>query len=306
MKMQNRTFLTLCGATLMLACGSPPISPELRTARDAYAEAQESPAAELAPADLDSARQALDRAEQAFSKDHKSPEVKDYSYIAERAAQYAVVAGLIEKERLERKDLKKKLEKLERDRANMTREELDAARAEIEKKRAEIADKNREIADQAEDLNKTAAQLAEERKMRQATEAKLSAAITSLKEIGNIKEEKRGVVITLSGSVLFATGKHELLPIAKEKLDEVAKALNDQGFKKIIVEGHTDSRGSDSTNETLSLKRAESVRTHLVSKGVPSDKIVATGLGETRPVAPNDTPEGRANNRRVELVVTPE
>lgn len=306
MKMQNRTFLTLCGATLMLACGSPPISPELRTARDAYAEAQESPAAELAPADLDSARQALERAEQAFSKDHKSEEVKDYSYLAERAAQYAVAAGLIEKERLERKALKKKLEKLEKDRANMTQEELDAARAEIEKKRAEIADKNREIADQAEDLNKTAAQLAEERKLRLDTEARLTAAITSLKEIGNIKEEKRGVVITLSGAVLFATGKYELLAIAKEKLDEVAKALNDQGFKKIVVEGHTDSRGSESNNETLSLKRAESVRTHLVSKGVPGDKIIATGLGESRPIAPNDTSEGRANNRRVELIVTPE
>jgi outer membrane protein OmpA-like peptidoglycan-associated protein len=86
----------------------------------------------------------------------------------------------------------------------------------------------------------------------------------------------------------------------------VAKALNDQGFKRIVVEGHTDSRGSDSANEKLSLKRAESVRTHLVSKGVPSDKIVATGLGESRPIASNDSPEGRANNRRVELVVTPE
>src|SRR5690606_12745666 len=170
----------------------------------------------------------------------------------------------------------------------------------------ELAEKKRLLAEQAEDLNKTEAQLAEERKMRQATEAKLSAAITSLKEIGNIKEEKRGVVITLSGSVLFATGEFELLPIAKDKLDEVAKALNDQGFKRIVVEGHTDSRGGDAANETLSLKRAESVRTYMVSKGIPSDKIIATGLGEARPIASNDTPDGRANHRRVELILTPE
>src|SRR5690606_20166035 len=137
-------------------------------------------------------------------------------------------------------------------------------------------------------------------------EKKLSSALSSLKEIGDIKEEKRGVVITLSGSVLFASGKHELLPIAKDRLDEVAKALADQGYKKIVVEGHTDSVGAESVNEALSLKRANSVREHLVSKGIEGAKITAVGLGESRPVAPNDTPEGRANNRRVELVVTPE
>ena len=62
-------------------------------------------------------------------------------------------------------------------------------------------------------------------------------------DLGKIemRQEKRGVVITLDGSVLFASGKHELLPIARQRLDQVAKALKDQGFKKIVVEGHTDS-----------------------------------------------------------------
>jgi outer membrane protein OmpA-like peptidoglycan-associated protein len=129
--------------------------------------------------------------------------------------------------------------------------------------------------------------------------------MASLKEIGKVNEESRGMVITLSGSVLFATGKSDLLPIAKEKLNDVAKALKDQGFKEIIVEGHTDSRGSAQANQELSLKRAESVRTHLVGQGIPSDKIRATGLGSDRPVADNKSEEGRANNRRVEIVVTP-
>lgn len=300
-KMKNTTTTSalLLAALSSVACGSPPISPELRTARDAYAEAAKGPASELAPADLDSARQALDRAEQAFKKDHKSDATRDYSYIALRSAEMATTMGLIEQEKRERKELKEKLEKLEKSRANMTKEELEAARAELARKKAQIAE-------QQEDLNKTAAQLEEERKLRVEAEKKLTAALTSLKEIGDIKEEKRGVVITLSGAVLFASGKHELLPIAKEKLNEVAKALNDQGYKKIIVEGHTDSRGTESNNETLSLKRADAVRAHLVSQGVESGKISATGLGESRPVASNDTPEGRANNRRVELIVTPE
>jgi len=286
-------------ALLSTACGSPPISPELRTARDAYEEAAKGPASELAPADLDNARQALDRAEEAFRKNHKSQATKDYAYLAQRSAEMADIAGQIEQEKRARKDLKQKLEELEKRRANMTREELEAAKA-------ELAEKQRKIEGQAEDLNKTAAQLEEERKLRAAAEKRLSAALTSLKEIGDIKEEKRGVVITLSGSVLFASGKHELLPIAKDRLDEVAKALADQGYKKIVVEGHTDSVGAESVNEALSLKRANSVREHLVSKGIEGAKITAVGLGESRPVAPNDTPEGRANNRRVELVVTPE
>lgn len=290
----------LIGSALSLsACGSPPISPELRTARDAYQEATQGPAAELAPADLEHARQALDNAEVAFDKDHKSDAVKDYSYIALRTAQMAAIAGLIEQEKREREELERKLEKLEKNRANMTREELEQART-------ELAEKQRKLREQQEDLNKTEAQLAEERKLRQEAEKKLSAALTSLKEIGDIKEEKRGVVITLSGAVLFASGKYELLPIAKEKLNEVATALKDQGYKRIVVEGHTDSKGSESTNEELSLKRANSVRSHLISQGIEASKITAVGLGESRPLASNDTPEGRANNRRVELIVTPE
>lgn len=292
MSSHTLTTLTLGAALLSVACGSPPISPELRTARDAYTVATKSPAADLAPADLDSARQALDRAEQAFKKDHKSEETKSYSYIAERSAQLAMISGLIEQEKRERKELQAKLEKLEQSRANMTREQLEAARAELEKKEGQ--------------LNKTAAELEAERNMRVAAEKKLSAALASLSEIGNIKEEKRGVVITLSGSVLFASGKYQLLEIAKEKLKDVAVALKDQGYKKIVVEGHTDSAGSEATNEALSLKRANAVREHLISHGIEASKITAVGKGESTPVATNDTPDGRANNRRVELVVTPE
>jgi outer membrane protein OmpA-like peptidoglycan-associated protein len=296
---RQMTALALAPALLAVACSKPPISPELRTARDAYTVASKGPASELAPADLDSAKQALDRAEQAFKADHKSDETKAYSYIAQRTAELAEVSGQIEEKKRERKQLQEKLEKLEKTRASMTREELDAARAELEKKKDQLAA-------QTEDLNKTAAELEAERKMRAAAEKKLSAALASLSEIGNIKEEKRGVVITLSGSVLFASGKFQLLPIAKEKLNEVATALKDQGYKKIIVEGHTDSAGTEENNESLSLKRANAVREHLVGQGMDAAKISAVGKGESTPVATNDTPDGRANNRRVEIVDTPE
>ena len=115
----------------------------------------------------------------------------------------------------------------------------------------------------------------------------------------------RGVVITLSGAVLFASGKSELLAIAKEKLNEVHKVLKDQGSPKLRIEGHTDSVGSAEENKKLSLARAESVKSHLVSQGYPADRIKAVGLGPDKPVADNTSAEGRANNRRVEMIVNP-
>jgi hypothetical protein len=70
-----------------------------------------------------------------------------------------------------------------------------------------------------------------------------------------------------------------------------------------LVEGHTDDRGSDATNQQLSQKRADAVREYLESRGVPAERMRSVGRGESNPVASNDNPEGRANNRRVEIIV---
>lgn len=102
--------------------------------------------------------------------------------------------------------------------------------------------------------------------------------------------------------MLFASGQTELLPSARNRLSEVADALK-QSDNALTIEGHTDAQGADSFNEELSLRRAEQVRDFLVSRGVPPDRISVRGLGEYRPVASNSTPEGRANNRRVEIVL---
>lgn len=114
------------------------------------------------------------------------------------------------------------------------------------------------------------------------------------------------MVITLSGEVLFASGESALLPGAMLKLNEVADALTKSNpDSKITVEGHTDSQGKPQFNQELSLKRAQSVRDYLVSRGIASDRITAQGMGSQRPIAPNNNAEGRANNRRVEIVVQP-
>jgi outer membrane protein OmpA-like peptidoglycan-associated protein len=149
-------------------------------------------------------------------------------------------------------------------------------------------------------------EIEEEKAKRKQAEERAKAALASLEEMGKVKEEARGTVITLDGSVLFASGKYDLLPIARQKLTDIAHALRDQGYKKMTVEGHTDSRGSESTNRSLSENRAMSVRTLLVSEGIEPDKISSVGLGESRPIADNNSAEGRANNRRVEIIVVPE
>jgi outer membrane protein OmpA-like peptidoglycan-associated protein len=114
------------------------------------------------------------------------------------------------------------------------------------------------------------------------------------------------MVITLSGGVLFASCQASLLTGAMVKLNEVADALTKSSPEsRIVVEGHTDSQGNIDFNQDLSNRRAQSVRDYLVSRGIASDRVTAQGLGSSRPVAPNNNPEGRANNRRVEIIVQP-
>jgi outer membrane protein OmpA-like peptidoglycan-associated protein len=118
-----------------------------------------------------------------------------------------------------------------------------------------------------------------------------------------VVEERQRVVITLSGSVLFAIGKSELLPDAHARLNDAVNALLRTKDKVLLIEGHTDSTGSSILNKELSLRRANAVRSYLISHGYPADLIETRGVGPDSPIASNRTPEGRANNRRVEIVV---
>ncbi|MCU0692543.1 MAG: OmpA family protein [Polyangiaceae bacterium] len=277
---------------LLLACGATLAPKQLVDARTAYARASRGPAVALAPAQLDTAKQALQAAEQSFAEEGTDPVTVDLAYIALRRVELAEAEAAREAADRERAAIDKESKTIQVAGLERTQEQLEQERRARQAGQAEV--------------ERTKAELETERKRSAEVEKKLSAAMASMAEVAKVKEEARGIVITLSGSVLFATAKSELLPIAKEKLDEVVKALTDQGYGGIIVEGHTDSRGRADANQTLSLQRAEAVRTHLVSRGIPSEKIRAVGLGSSRPVADNATAEGRANNRRVELIVEPE
>jgi outer membrane protein OmpA-like peptidoglycan-associated protein len=265
-----------CSPLLGCATAQPP--QELLDARAAYTKAQGGYARELSPASLHTAKQALDGAEKKFEDDGASDEVRDQAYIALRRAQLAEADGTT---------------------AHFQRE-LAANKQRAQEQQAKTVQST-----QAE-LAQTKEQLAKEQSARQAAEQRAQDALDRLQANANVKKESRGTVITLSGGVLFASGKSMLLPGAQTSLNQVADALKDQSNSKILVEGHTDSTGSMELNMELSRQRAEAVASYLTSKGVPRDLVTAQGLGPSRPVADNATPEGRANNRRVEIVVQPQ
>ena len=286
------SVLGCLGSLILAGCASVGPSPDLIDARRAYEEARLSNAAAYSPDKLLAAKQALDRAEAAHHDDAGSVQEKHLSYVAQRRAELARIYGSYEKDRRDRavfevnyRQRQDELRKSAERRASQSDASLDSAR--------------REIAAQSSELASSQQQLKQ-------AEQRADAAILSLNKIAQVKEEARGTVITLQGAVLFVTGKSELLPLAKERLSEVANALKETDDDQLaVIEGYTDSRGADDANLKLSQARADAVKEFLVSQGVKADKLRAVGRGEDHPVASNDTPEGRANNRRVEIVVQP-
>ncbi len=107
--------------------------------------------------------------------------------------------------------------------------------------------------------------------------------------------------LEVPADVSFATGSATIEPRLRAVLDEFARGLGSQPTMFVRVVGHTDSTGSDAVNDPLSLRRANSVRDYLSDRGVAANRIETFGRGSREPVATNDTPEGRAKNRRVEI-----
>lgn len=286
----------LIGAT---GCASSGTTPELIQAREAYAEAASGAAAKYQPSLLLSAKRALDQAEAVHEDEPGSQEERHHAYVALRRAQiastYGSVGAAMDAERAAEREYA-----LTQDRLRTQAERGLAAQRSMTAEERARAEAQRSLAEQR------ARELEVERAEKEKLESRLRAATESLRELALVKEEQRGLVLTLNGAVLFVTGKADLLPTARDRLDDVAAALKSAGDdQRFVVEGHTDSVGSDADNMRLSKDRAEAVRAYLVSRGVEPERITAIGKGEGTPVAGNETPEGRANNRRVEIVISP-
>ena len=113
------------------------------------------------------------------------------------------------------------------------------------------------------------------------------------------------ITLNMPGSVTFAFDKSEVQPQFYPVLDNVASTLQQYNQTIIEVAGHTDSVGSDSYNQQLSQRRADAVAAYLGSRGIMRDRMITVGAGETRPIASNDSEQGRASNRRVEITLVP-
>ena len=272
------------------ATAMPPA--ELTTARTVYDRASKGPAASLNPTDLHTAKESLDAAEQSFEKEGDTQVTRDLGYTAERRAETAesrarAMIAVTEKEQAV---------------SGMH----DATAAQGKMTAAQLAAANQALAGKDQALALQGNALQNEVQRRQEAEKRAAQAAADLARLASVKQETRGMVITLSGAVLFTSGKSDLLPAAQIKLNDVAKALIDQDpDSTMVVEGHTDSQGSAASNQELSDKRAQAVRDYLVSRGIAADRVKSQGFGPGRPIGENTSAEGRANNRRVEIVVQP-
>jgi outer membrane protein OmpA-like peptidoglycan-associated protein len=259
-------------ASLVLAaCATAPVIPQgAAEARTKLTGLQSDPAlANLAPAALKDAEAAVQTAEQPVSK--KDAELGAYRvYMADRQVEIAMARASTQYSEDQRAKLAD-----ERDRARLAARtrEADAAHNEAAMARND-ADIARSDADEMQ------------------------------KQIDLLQAEAtdRGLVLTL-GDVLFATGRSEVKVGSASNLNKLVAFLNKYPDRKVQIEGHTDNVGSLDSNQGLSQRRAESVKSYLVQQGISAQRLSASGMGESQPVSDNESESGRQQNRRVVAII---
>ena len=229
---------------------------------------------------------------------------------AKRRAEAETARAQAEQARIEAEKAKAEAERMKQEaqaaaaEAARQKEEAEKAKAAAlaqQQALAAEADKARQAAAESDNLRQAA-----EKAKQQAEYDKQELRARLLQQLNSIlatRDSARGLVANMS-DVLFRTGSSDLAPGARERLAKVSGIVLAYPSLHIAIEGHTDSVGSDEYNLSLSERRANAVRDYFVQQGIPSDTVNARGFGKSDPVASNDTPEGRQQNRRVELVLS--
>ena len=275
----------LLAAGLLGACASYAPLPALEQARTTVERASTDPAVgQYAQIELKDARETLARADKVWTSDHDESEANHLAYLAQQRAEIASNTA-----RARQMDAQIQQSGSETDRLRLqarTREAEQAAQ------RANRAQQQAMSAEQRAAQQQAAALSAQER---------VGVLEAQLREL-QAQQTERGLLVTL-GDVLFAFDKAELSAQAAPRLDKLAGFLMQFPERHMLIEGYTDSVGNESYNLGLSERRAQAVRDALVQRGVASARISAQGFGKAHPVADNGLADGRAMNRRVEIVI---
>ena len=273
--MNYRHIIAISTLGFVAACASQPERvaqlDEARTKVQALSE--EALVQEVASKELSAAHANLQQAEEALNKGEPEERVAHLAYLAGRNADI----GQARVDEAEARD--------------------QVAKAEFERNRVLL-----DVRTQEAEMAKQRAAQAELAAAAKAEEAE--SAQDALKEL-QAQQTERGMVLTLS-DVLFDTAAATLKPGATLTIDRIARFLEGNAETRVIIEGHTDSRGSEAYNEDLSQRRAQAVADALRGRGIESGRFEVIGRGEGFPVANNGTAEGRQQNRRVEIVFSDE
>lgn len=283
------SLLSLAALSVLMGCSSLPAdNARLEEARRDYRAAQQNPKiSELAGVEMRQASDALNKASEAWTRQDKPSEVDHWSYLAKQRIAIA-------QETASQKGAEQAL--------GLATAERDRSRLAARTSEADIAQRNANASmAQADAAQRQAAMAQQQTRDARAVNAQLEA---QLKEMNALQTE-RGLVITI-GDVLFDTNRAELKPGGMRNVEKLVGFLKQYPQRTAMVEGYTDSVGSDSANQGLSGRRADAVRMALVDQGVGRERIRAQGYGEAYPVASNDSADGRQLNRRVEILLSDE
>jgi len=321
--------LTLIVAAVLAGCSSLPASnSRLDEARSDYNNAQANPqVTALAAGELRQASNSLDRANAAWSKDEDKALVDHLAYVTkqevaiaretadQKAAELAVTNSAAERDAVRLEARTRETESAQRSaqyaqrqsEASQRQSEQSQRSAEQSRRESEQARRNAQGAQQQADAQRQAANVAtlNAQDARRQTEDAQSRAILLEQQLRELEAKKtdRGMVVTL-GDVLFDTNEAQLKSGGMRNVQKVADFFRQYPQRTVLIEGFTDSTGSDGLNQQLSDRRAGAVRTALLDMGMGAERITSRGYGESYPVAGNDTAAGRQMNRRVELVVS--
>ena len=292
MKTKHLMVVGVAALSVAACASAPQRNDQLEQARaEVQSLAQDPDAGRAAPMQLQAAQSDLQQADAAFANRAPPAEVDYFSFLAMREAE----TGKAHTDEARAREQLAQANQ-ERDRILLQARSEEAQRARLaamnEQQRAAYAEQQ---AQQAQQQAQQAQQQAASMQQQLQQEKDQLAALQT-------QQTRRGLELTLSSDLLFDTGSATLKPGAELQLNRLADFMRKDPKTRIIIEGYTDSRGSEEYNEVLSQQRAQSVAAALESQGVDADRIKTVGRGKNFPVASNDTQAGRQQNRRVDII----